>query len=68
MQMDLVAPNLDPQTNTHPEKLDLERRLNRHIAFDTGIHFCLGHRFPAPVRYDPVDLGHGRSHHASQSA
>ena len=30
--------------NAHPEKLDLERRPNRHIAFGTGIHFCLGHQ------------------------
>ena len=40
----LVAANLDPQANVHPEKLDLERRPNRHVAFGTGIHFCLGHQ------------------------
>jgi cytochrome P450 len=40
----LVAANLDPQANAHPEKLDLERRPNRHVAFGTGIHFCLGHQ------------------------
>ncbi len=40
----LVAANLDPAANMHPEKLDLERRPNRHIAFGTGIHFCLGHQ------------------------
>ncbi len=40
----LVAANLDPAANTLPEKLDLERRPNRHIAFGTGIHFCLGHQ------------------------
>ena len=40
----LVAANLDPQANAHPEKLDLERKPNRHIAFGTGIHFCLGHQ------------------------
>jgi cytochrome P450 len=39
----LAAANLDPQANANPEKLDLERRPNRHIAFGTGIHFCLGH-------------------------
>jgi cytochrome P450 len=40
----LAAANLDPQANARPEKLDLERRPNRHIAFGTGIHFCLGHQ------------------------
>jgi len=40
----LVAANLDPAANMFPEKLDLERRPNRHIAFGTGIHFCLGHQ------------------------
>jgi cytochrome P450 PksS len=40
----LAAANLDPQANGNPEKLDLERKPNRHIAFGTGIHFCLGHQ------------------------
>jgi cytochrome P450 len=40
----LAAANLDPHANAHAEKLDLERRPNRHIAFGTGIHFCLGHQ------------------------
>jgi len=40
----LVAANLDPSANVLPEKLDLERRPNRQIAFGTGIHFCLGHQ------------------------
>jgi cytochrome P450 len=40
----LVAANFDPQANEHPEKLDLERRPNRHVAFGAGIHFCLGHQ------------------------
>jgi cytochrome P450 PksS len=40
----LAAANLDPHANVHAEKLDLERRPNRHIAFGTGIHFCLGHQ------------------------
>jgi cytochrome P450 PksS len=35
---------MDPQANPHPEQLDLQRRPNRHIAFGTGIHFCLGHQ------------------------
>jgi cytochrome P450 PksS len=40
----IVAANLDPQANECPERLDLERRPNRHLAFGTGIHFCLGHQ------------------------
>src|SRR5262245_44604865 len=40
----LAAANMDPQANDHPEKLDLERRPNRHLSFGTGIHFCLGHQ------------------------
>jgi cytochrome P450 PksS len=40
----LAAANMDPQANPHPELLDLQRRPNRHIAFGTGIHFCLGHQ------------------------
>jgi cytochrome P450 len=40
----LAAANLDPAANAHPETLDLTRRPNRHIAFGTGIHFCLGHQ------------------------
>jgi cytochrome P450 PksS len=40
----LVAANMDPAANASPEKLDLKRRPNHHIAFGTGIHFCLGHQ------------------------
>jgi cytochrome P450 len=40
----IAAANLDPQANANPQKLDLARRPNRHIAFGTGIHFCLGHQ------------------------
>ena len=40
----LAAANLDPAANELPEQLDLTRRPNRHIAFGTGIHFCLGHQ------------------------
>jgi cytochrome P450 PksS len=40
----LTAANLDPNANPHPEKLDLERKPNRHMAFGSGIHFCLGHQ------------------------
>ena len=40
----LAAANMDPQANPHPDELDLQRKPNRHIAFGTGIHFCLGHQ------------------------
>jgi cytochrome P450 PksS len=40
----IVAANMDPQAHERPDRLDLERRPNRHISFGTGIHFCLGHQ------------------------
>jgi cytochrome P450 PksS len=38
------AANMDATANEAPEKLDLQRHPNRHIAFGTGIHFCLGYQ------------------------
>jgi cytochrome P450 PksS len=40
----IVAANMDAQASPHPDKLDLERKPNRHLSFGTGIHFCLGHQ------------------------
>jgi cytochrome P450 len=40
----LAAANMDPAANSHPEQLELQRKPNRHVAFGTGIHFCLGHQ------------------------
>ncbi|WP_424628635.1 cytochrome P450 [Bradyrhizobium sp. SYSU BS000235] len=40
----LAAANMDPQANPHPGRLDIQRKPNRHMAFGTGIHFCLGHQ------------------------
>ncbi|MBR0832076.1 cytochrome P450 [Bradyrhizobium manausense] len=40
----LAAANMDPAVHDQPERLDLERKPNRHMSFGTGIHFCLGHQ------------------------
>ena len=40
----LAAANMDPAMHDRPERLDLERKPNRHMSFGTGIHFCLGHQ------------------------
>jgi cytochrome P450 PksS len=40
----IVAANMDEQASPRPERLDLERKPNRHMSFGTGIHFCLGHQ------------------------
>src|ERR1700682_5777963 len=40
----LAAAHIDPEANPHPERLDLQRKHNRDIAFGNGIHFCLGHQ------------------------
>ena len=38
----LAAANRDPAVFTDPTGLDLARRPNKHLAFSTATHFCLG--------------------------
>jgi cytochrome P450 len=38
----LASANSDPAVFENPERLNIHRQPNRHVAFGTGIHVCLG--------------------------
>jgi cytochrome P450 PksS len=42
VMLGLAAANWDERVFAHPDRLDITREPNRHVAFGLGMHFCLG--------------------------
>jgi cytochrome P450 PksS len=40
----IASANRDETVFDNPESLDLTRKPNRHLAFNYGLHYCLGHQ------------------------
>ena len=38
----IAAANRDPQEFENPDTFDIGRQSNRHVAFASGVHFCVG--------------------------
>ena len=42
MTLGIGSANRDPETFADPDRLDVARTPNRHVAFGSGIHQCVG--------------------------